>query len=90
MNKPDLIKQIADQSTLSGMQVDSVLDALAKVASKALGEGDDITLPGIGKLSVSERAARTGRNPRTGEPVDIPAKSAVKFKAAKALAVHVA
>tara|TARA_R110002110_G_scaffold130063_12_gene310397 strand:+ start:5076 stop:5225 length:150 start_codon:yes stop_codon:yes gene_type:complete len=41
MNKPDLIKQIADQSTLSGMQVDSVLDALAKVASKALGEGDD-------------------------------------------------
>jgi DNA-binding protein HU-beta len=63
----------------------SVLDALGEVAGAALAGGGEVPLPGIGKLKAKQRKARTGRNPRTGDPVDIPAHMGVKFEPGKAL-----
>ena len=60
--------------------IDAVLAGLAKVAAEALAKGEDVPLPGIGKLVVVERAARMGRNPKTGEALEIPARKAVGFK----------
>lgn len=85
MNQSDLVKAVADQAGLPQVGVESTLKALAAVAHKQLSTGGEVTLPGIGKLSVSDRAARTARNPRTGEEIAVPAKKAPKFSAAKAL-----
>lgn len=90
MNKSDLIKDVAAISGQSATTVDAVLDALAQATSRELGQGGDITIPGIAKLTTKERAARQGRNPQTGAPVDIPAKTVVAVKVVKALADHVA
>lgn len=90
MTKAELIATISDATELHGNAVERVLDELALQASKRLSEGDPLTLPGIGKLERYERAARKGRNPATGQMMDIPAKGAVKFKATKALAEYVA
>lgn len=84
MNKSDLVAAIKPAGASAAM-TESVLDALGKVTRHVLATGGEITLPGIGKLSVSKRAARTGRNPRTGEELQIAAKNAPKFTAAKAL-----
>lgn len=93
MNKPDLIKAITtDVAALAVNQatVEAVLNSLAVVASKELGEGEDVTIPGIAKLETKLRAARKGRNPKTGAELDIPAKTVVRVKVLKALADHVA
>lgn len=65
--------------------VEQVLDQLAATAHEQIAQGEDFLIPGIGKLSTSAREARIGRNPRTGEALEIPAKTVVKFSAAKAL-----
>jgi len=62
-----------------------VLESLADVTAGQLATEKEISLPGIGKLTTASKAARTGRNPRTGEAVQIPASTSVKFKAAKSL-----
>lgn len=85
MNKAELIEAIAKDAGTSLSAVGRVLNALTSQVNKALKRGDEVTIPGIGKLTVTERAARKGRNPRTGEAVTIAAKKAVKFAAAKAL-----
>ncbi|MFS4437871.1 HU family DNA-binding protein [Paracoccaceae bacterium GXU_MW_L88] len=90
MNKSDLINKIAADAGQSTGAVDAMLKSLATIVSKELGEGGEVTLPGIAKLSTKMRAARTGRNPKTGEPVDIPAKNVVTAKVSKPLADHVA
>ncbi len=85
MNKNDLIAAVASGSDLSKADstkaVDSVLDAI----TSALKSSDEVRLVGFGTFSVAKRAASTGRNPRTGEPISIPASNQPKFKAGKAL-----
>ncbi len=85
MNKVDLISAVAKQAELSkkdaGLAVEAVFDAI----SEALEKGDKVQLIGFGTFDVSERAAREGRNPRTGETMKIAASKAPRFKAGKAL-----
>jgi nucleoid DNA-binding protein len=85
MNKGDLIKSIADQSGISKTQATDALNAVIDGVSAALKGGDKVTLIGFGTFSVSERAARTGRNPSTGETIEIAAKKQIKFKPGKEL-----
>lgn len=70
---------------ISKVQVGAVLERLGQVSTRALQLGHDVTLPGLGKLKASQRAARTGRNPSTGAQMEIPAKTTVKLAASKAL-----
>ena len=81
MNKNDLISSVAEASGLtkadSGRAVDGVFDSIAS----ALSSGDDVRIVGFGSFSVADRAASTGRNPRTGEEIQIPASKQPKFKA---------
>ena len=85
MNKNDLIAAVAENSGLgkaeAGKSVDAVLDAV----SSALAKGDDVRLVGFGTFSVAERKASEGRNPRTGETIQIAASKQPKFKAGKGL-----
>jgi DNA-binding protein HU-beta len=85
MKKADLIKAVAEASGVNQKNVDAVLTAFTLVTMKSLSQGEEVTIQDIGKLSVKERAARTGRNPATGETIQIAAGKAVTFKAAKAL-----
>lgn len=85
MNQAELIEAIQNQSSSSKSAIKEVLDAQAAVIHKALAKGGEVTLPGLGKLSVKKRAARTGRNPKTGAELKIAAKSVPSFSAAKAL-----
>ncbi len=90
MTKADLLKAISADTGETAATVDAVLTSLANVTSKALGEGEDVTSPGLIKLDTKERAARKGRNPKTGEEIDIAAKTVVSVKVLKGLADHVA
>jgi DNA-binding protein HU-beta len=85
MNKGDLIKAISDQSGITKAQATDALNAVVGSISGALASGEKVTLVGFGTFSVSERAARTGRNPATGSVIKIAAKKQVKFKAGKEL-----
>ena len=80
MNKAELIGSIADKSGLSKAEAGKALDAFVSSVSDALQGGDRISLVGFGSFSVDRRDARTGRNPRTGEEIQIAAKNVVKFK----------
>ena len=82
MTKTQLVKEIAEECDLTKKQVQAVLDAVQDLAYREAKDG--FTLPGIGKLVVVNRKARMGRNPKTGEPIKIPAKKALKFRIAKA------
>jgi DNA-binding protein HU-beta len=90
MNKADLIDSIIAQSGLGKSEVAKVLEAYSDIVTKTLQSGDQIVIPGLGTFCVSNRAARTGRNPRTGEALEIPATRVPKFKPAKALKEAVA
>jgi len=81
MNKAQLIEAIAGESGLTKADAKKALDGFIKVTGNALKKGDRIALVGFGSFSVSERSARTGRNPQTGKEIQIPAKKVVKFKA---------
>lgn len=85
MTKAELVAHLAETAEVTKKQADAVLTGLANAATTALAEGEDFTIPEIGKLKVGHRAAREGRNPKTGEPVEIAAKNTVKFAAAKRL-----
>lgn len=85
MNQSELILKTAQITGVSKKDVEDVLKTAGIVITAALIEGGEATLPGIGKLSVTARAARTGRNPASGEPMQIPAKKVPHFSAAKAL-----
>ena len=80
MNKAELIGSIADKSGLSKADAGRALDAFVDSVTGALSSGDRISLVGFGSWSVDKRDARTGRNPRTGEEIQIAAKNVVKFK----------
>lgn len=85
MNQAELIARIAATTLQPKSVVENSLKLLGEIAQSALKDGDEVTLPGIGKLTVKAKAARTGRNPATGESIDIPAKRVPHFSAAKAL-----
>ena len=85
MNKYDLIDAIAASAGLSKADAGRALDSLVKSVTKALKKGDTVSLVGFGTFSVRKRAARTGRNPRTGETIKIKASKNPAFKAGKAL-----
>lgn len=83
MPKGDLVAFVAVEASVTKAQAEAVLDALGPVIETNAANGYTIRLPGLGRFSVKERAARTGRNPRTGEPVEIAASSVLTFKASK-------
>jgi DNA-binding protein HU-beta len=85
MNKGDLINKVAEGAGITKAQASDALNAVIEGISGALKSGDKITLIGFGTFSVSQRDARTGRNPQTGASIKIPAKNMVKFKPGKEL-----
>lgn len=85
MNQAELISKIAEVTCHSKSIVEHIVKTLGDVAQAELQEGGEVTLPGLGKLSVKTSAARTGRNPKTGETLEIAAKNKPHFSAAKAL-----
>lgn len=85
MNQAELIGKVAEVSGQSKKDVEHALKTLGDVVQAELQQCGEVTLPGIGKLSVKTRAARTGRNPATGEEMQIAAKNVPHFSAAKAL-----
>lgn len=85
MNKAELIDAIAADTNFSKKDTDLFFRAFIENVSKALEGGDSVHLLGFGTFDVSERAARDGRNPKTGETIKIEASKAPKFKAGKAL-----
>lgn len=80
MNKAQLIDAIAGDTGLTKVDARKALDAFVKVTESALQKKDKVALVGFGTFSVSQRSARTGRNPQTGAPINIAAKKTVKFK----------
>lgn len=85
MNKSELIDVIAEQTGLTKVAAAGSLDATIAAITETLKKGDSVTLVGFGTFEVRKRAARTGRNPKTGETIEIKAASAPAFKAGKAL-----
>ena len=85
MNKTELVAAVAEQAGLSKKDAEAAVKAFTDVVAEALKAGDKIQLVGFGTFEVSERAAREGRNPRTGETMTIEASKTPKFKAGKAL-----
>ena len=85
MNKSELINAIAEKSGLSKVDSKKALDATLETIAEEVKEGGKVVLVGFGTFSVSERSARKGINPRTKEPIDIPAKKTTKFKAGSEL-----
>ena len=85
MNKTELIAAMADQTQLSKKDAEAALKAFVDVVSAELKNGGKVQLVGFGTFEVSERAAREGRNPQTGETMTIKASKTPRFKAGKAL-----
>jgi len=85
MNKGDLIEVVADDAGLSKADATRAVDAVIGAVTKALKSGNDVSLVGFGTFAVKNRAARQGRNPRTGETIQIAASKVPGFKAGKAL-----
>lgn len=85
MNKSEMIDMVAEAADISKAAAGRAVDAVFEGISSTLKSGDSVTLVGFGTFSVSDRAARSGRNPRTGETIQIKASKMPKFKAGKAL-----
>lgn len=85
MNKGELVDAIAKDADISKAQAQSAVDSFVENIKKALKRGKKVTLVGFGTFATSKRKARTGRNPRTGKPIKIPAKKVAKFSAGKSL-----
>lgn len=85
MNKSELIDAIAASADIPKAQATRALDAVIESVTNALKQNDQVVLVGFGTFSVKERAARSGRNPQTGQPIEIPAAKIPTFKPGKAL-----
>lgn len=85
MTRPELCARVAARSSLSEADIATALGTLTSTIADALAKGETVTVAGFRKFAARTRAARQGRNPRTGEPVAVPAARAPTFKAAKAL-----
>jgi DNA-binding protein HU-beta len=89
MNKQELIEAIASHAEITKADAKKALDAFIDTTTVALKKGDRVALVGFGSFGISERSARTGRNPQTGKEIKIAAKKVVKFKAGAELAESV-
>jgi DNA-binding protein HU-beta len=85
MTKAELVSKLAEDAGITKAQATAALDSFIEGVTKTLKSGDKLTLVGFGTFSVSKRAARTGRNPQTGESIKIKAKKVARFKAGKDL-----
>lgn len=85
MNKGQLVEAISRDARITKTQAQDALDAFVKNVQGSLKGGDKVTIVGFGTFSASNRAARMGRNPQTGQPIKIAAKRVAKFSAGKAL-----
>ena len=85
MNKAELINAIAASTELTKKDAEKALSATLEAITNALAQGDKVQIVGFGSFEVKQRAAHTGRNPRTKEPIEIPASAMPVFKAGKAL-----
>ena len=85
MNKTDLISTVASKSGLKQAEAATAIDGVLSAIKDALKEGNDVRLVGFGTFSVTERSASEGRNPKTGEKIQIPASKQARFKAGKTL-----
>ncbi|MBU9711834.1 HU family DNA-binding protein [Evansella tamaricis] len=85
MNKTELINAVAEKTDLSKKDATSAVDAVFDVITGSLQNGEKVQLIGFGNFEVRERAARKGRNPQTGEEIEIPASNVPAFKPGKAL-----
>ncbi len=85
MNRSELVAKIAERSELTKKDSEKALSALIEAVTKELASGGKVQLVGFGTFEVRKREARTGRDPRTGNPIKIPASKAPAFKAGKAL-----
>ncbi|MCD8001723.1 MAG: HU family DNA-binding protein [Oscillospiraceae bacterium] len=85
MTKAEFVEQVAAESGLNKKQTDEAVKATLKVLTDVMAAGDKVSFPGFGSFEVRERAAREGKNPRTGETVQIAACKVPAFKAGKSL-----
>lgn len=85
MTKAELIKALSTKTGMGVAQTENILARLADITAESILDKGEALIPGVGKLELKFRNARIGRNPKTGEEHEIPARRAVKFKAAKAL-----
>lgn len=85
MNKSELIEAIAASADIPKAAATRALDAMVESVTDSLKQGDSVSLVGFGTFAIKERAARTGRNPQTGQPIQISAAKVPSFKAGKAL-----
>lgn len=85
MNKTELINEVAVKSELSKKDSGVVVNAIIDTITETLADGEKVSIQNFGNFETRERAARKGRNPQSGEEIDIPAKTAPAFKASKAL-----
>lgn len=85
MRKPELAAAIAKQADISKDKASQVLNVILDEIASNVAKGNDVNLIGFGSFTVRERAARTGKNPQTGEPLNIPASKTVAFKPGKGL-----
>lgn len=85
MNKSELIEAIAASADIPKAAATRALDAMVESVTESLKQGESVSLVGFGTFTLKERAARTGRNPQTGEPIEISAAKVPSFKAGKAL-----
>jgi DNA-binding protein HU-beta len=83
--KADIVDHIADKAELSKKQAGAAYEAMVDAITSSLRKGERVTVPGFGSFAVGERAARTGRNPKTGQSIKIAASKNVRFKAGKDL-----
>jgi len=84
VNKSELVEALAASANLSKADAQGAVENLVDIITRTLQAGDNVSISGFGTFSISNRAARTGRNPQTGESIDIPAAKIPKFKAGKA------
>ncbi len=85
MSKAQLVDHVATEMGVKKADARKFLDDLVSLAAKEVKRSGQFVLPGIGKLVLAKRKARTGRNPQTGEPIKIPAKTVLKFRLAKSM-----
>lgn len=85
MNKTEFIEKYAEECEVTKAAAKETIESVMNAIVDVLTSGEDFEYPGFGKLVINEQAARTARNPKTGEEIAVPAKKVVKFKVAKAL-----
>lgn len=90
MTKSELIGQIAENAGINKSDADKVYDAVISAIKSGLKQDGNVPLTGLGTFKVTHRAARTGRNPSTGQTIQIPAKNVLKFKASKGVEEEIA